>query len=1447
MKRSHKIVIKVFLISTATLLLLVGGLLLTIGSGALNGPIARIVSTKGSLFLNGKLTVGSIDGNLLNNFTVNQISVETDSGEVFNLKTLQIDYAPTLLLSKKLLVNKFIADGIYLHLAQHNDSLWNIEKLIPAYENRVQTSAKNDKMGWCIQLDSVLLLNVAASISTLDTASYVPRHIETNISLNARYTDDSLTVKVKEMDLLTVNPDLCLSSVSLGLNLSDTLLQWDNLKIKLKNTNFKSSGIMPFENQNRTQVKAQFHPLDFEDFRQFLKEIPLHGTPNIDIALVGAKDKNHMTAVVEKSAEQVKIDGWINIEGPEPEYHLSVDAKNFNGFSWTNIMDYQSDITGGITIVGKGRIPETMQMTVIGNLEKIKYQQYELKNLLFNLDKTEDTGTVNLSASAWFGQIATKIQLFNIFGRQNYTINGNVRHIDLASLTRKQGLSSSINLDITGHGEGFKLNQLRSSLRIRSNSSTIAGQPIDNFDTRLAYNQGSYVIDSLHIHSPFFKLDLNGKGNLRKQNVLLFDFETANINPLLYQLGYQNIAVAGKLKGNFAGTLTRFELKSNLELDSMQIKGLGTIRNSQMELTTRKFDSLRVRLDIAADRLMNDTLTAEKLNGNVRFTFTNHLEGQGLVNADALYIKQQLAGKLNSAMRISTEKEVEGKVDMLFDSLNYAGTKVERMSGTFSAISADSITTGRLNQSISRFLKSYKTDSLMGAWNKLAHDTIALKVKMEAINAGWNSYTTENLTANLTAKICDSIYSGDADIEAKKLMLSDVQARKAVIKSNFNPNQIKSHLEIEVNDSLSAKVISQLHMQANPELVIEDMKLATGHLEWQSDTVPARIKLYSDSILVSQFGLKASGNQFLDLGGRLAFKGEEDFHIAIKGVNLERINQIMALPYPINGIFNGRFQLSGNSVKPTLDGAATIASMRLDSAVIDSLHNRIFYDGKDLQIQSSININGNQPFRAELSLPVLLSFEESIQLPGKHEKVNGNFELNDFNLNMLKPLLPNTLTSGGMANSKLKIGGTLGAPLIDGNFSISKGYVKHTELGMDYRDIDLEAIMVADSLNISQFKTNAGSGSINLEGYLTFLPDSFFVPDQLSVELNGKDFKAFDSDMIEAIVNSELKINGSWPSPEFNGNLEVLRSKVNADAVMARFSNVSDIEEEPMLIQALSQSDGKVQMANPNKESTLIPIPDFLNLNGEFSIRIPGNCWVKGKSMNIELKGDLRAKVENNLLNLSGDMNVKRGYYEFLGKRFDFKSGTVTLTGGADLNPILDFDIYYAFRDIENELRKLELAITGRIDKPTIAFKIDDKSIDEKEALSWLLFGKSPEQLTEGQKSTTESTTGDLALNMAFGQLSEVLKKAMQDALGLDVVEISGNNGLNETSVTVGKYITNNIFISLEQTFSLDKKTKVLDPTKLTLEYQIIRGLFLKASDQGSESGIDLILKRDFK
>mgnify|MGYP001214842269 CR=1 FL=1 len=102
MKRSHKIVIKVFLISTATLLLLVGGLLLTIGSGALNGPIARIVSTQGSLFLNGKLTVGSIDGNLLNNFTINQIELERliDNNISNGIKYADIDKPMTVILER---------------------------------------------------------------------------------------------------------------------------------------------------------------------------------------------------------------------------------------------------------------------------------------------------------------------------------------------------------------------------------------------------------------------------------------------------------------------------------------------------------------------------------------------------------------------------------------------------------------------------------------------------------------------------------------------------------------------------------------------------------------------------------------------------------------------------------------------------------------------------------------------------------------------------------------------------------------------------------------------------------------------------------------------------------------------------------------------------------------------------------------------------------------------------------------------------------------------------------------------------------------------------------------------------------------------------------------------------------------------------------------------------
>jgi autotransporter translocation and assembly factor TamB len=92
-----------------------------------------------------------------------------------------------------------------------------------------------------------------------------------------------------------------------------------------------------------------------------------------------------------------------------------------------------------------------------------------------------------------------------------------------------------------------------------------------------------------------------------------------------------------------------------------------------------------------------------------------------------------------------------------------------------------------------------------------------------------------------------------------------------------------------------------------------------------------------------------------------------------------------------------------------------------------------------------------------------------------------------------------------------------------------------------------------------------------------------------------------------------------------------------------------------------------------------------------------------------------------------------------------------------------------------------------------------------------------------------------------------VLKDVLQQTTGLDVLEISGENDWKSTNVTIGKYITNKLYISYEQSFNFDRQSKVIYAEKFMLEYHILRNLILKATNQEINSGFDLIYTKKWR
>jgi autotransporter translocation and assembly factor TamB len=404
--------------------------------------------------------------------------------------------------------------------------------------------------------------------------------------------------------------------------------------------------------------------------------------------------------------------------------------------------------------------------------------------------------------------------------------------------------------------------------------------------------------------------------------------------------------------------------------------------------------------------------------------------------------------------------------------------------------------------------------------------------------------------------------------------------------------------------------------------------------------------------------------------------------------------------------------------------------------------------------------------------------------------------------------------------------------------------------GILYDKVRMNAGIKNDSIFIKEFKAEAGAGSLQLSGYSRLDQQNNYAPKVISLRLIGKEFKVIDSDRLQATINTNITLKNEGGNPVFAGDLEVIRSEVNADAFISDYNKASDEADLPMLVKALeSESRKKAKsLENDSIHKEMNPKLEFYNnLKGSFNITIPRNLWIRGKDMGIEVKGDLTARKEGANMVLFGTMEVKQGFYRFYGKRFDFKSGKLTLTGDEDINPILEFAVEYSFRDYEKNLKKLQMNITGRLKDPQIAFEMNGSKIDEQDAISYIVFGCSMSELSEGQESTLDISTSTIAKNVAFGQMSSVLQDAVQSSLKLDVVEIAGEDNWDAASVTVGKYINNNLYMSYQYTFALDKKTKIMEPQKISVEYQFFSFLSLKATNQSPNSGLDFIFKKEYK
>jgi autotransporter translocation and assembly factor TamB len=231
-------------------------------------------------------------------------------------------------------------------------------------------------------------------------------------------------------------------------------------------------------------------------------------------------------------------------------------------------------------------------------------------------------------------------------------------------------------------------------------------------------------------------------------------------------------------------------------------------------------------------------------------------------------------------------------------------------------------------------------------------------------------------------------------------------------------------------------------------------------------------------------------------------------------------------------------------------------------------------------------------------------------------------------------------------------------------------------------------------------------------------------------------------------------------------------------------------------------------------------------------LAVPRDAWVRRSDANVELQGWMTAwKKPGEDVHLAGDIRGVRGWYAFQGKKFSLAEGSVRFSGQG-LDPVLDITATHKTGEYLVRLR-----VGGTVTKPSLALE-SEPALDQADVLAVVLFGAPANQLSRSQSTGLR----EQALGIAGGYVAAELRQSVADALGVDDLQFeTGTAGLGDASVSIGKYVADDIFVSLAHKFGAQSVEEV------RIEYVIRPGWSLETStDTLGKSGVDLFWKRRY-
>jgi len=243
-----------------------------------------------------------------------------------------------------------------------------------------------------------------------------------------------------------------------------------------------------------------------------------------------------------------------------------------------------------------------------------------------------------------------------------------------------------------------------------------------------------------------------------------------------------------------------------------------------------------------------------------------------------------------------------------------------------------------------------------------------------------------------------------------------------------------------------------------------------------------------------------------------------------------------------------------------------------------------------------------------------------------------------------------------------------------------------------------------------------------------------------------------------------------------------------------------------------------------------------ISLDIQVRLTFGDQIQVKAGAIDARLAGTLDLKIlglKPEEMTARGEIRLTHGFYGGYGLSLRIDRGRFVYSGGPVDNPTLDILALRRSDDVEKMYNvKAGVAIFGSLKHPNVKLYSQPLMKDE-EILSYLILGQ-PYDPQKGNLSLLVAGAGGLLT----GDSHSVVDK-LKSRLGIDTVDVqTGSGGLARSMVTVGKYLTPQLYLSYG--YSMFSEEQILK-----LRYRISQKWEVETW-RGNQSGVDLYYRIEF-